>query len=148
MKHINKTKKKINSLLNIKPLDLNKISSSEFIHTETWKCKPLNKWKENSLAQLVLGLFLSALQSSLCNLQVLKVLPASVTAHLSILRIQFAISMSYTPFVIQVMHTNTYLWASPWYFQNKCPCLNPALHKGSFAEATPVCFHWVTRVCP
>lgn len=102
-----------------------KISSPEFVYREIWKWKPLNKRKENSLAQLVLGLFLSvsASQSSLCSLQVPKVLPASVAVHLSILRIQFAASVPYTSFVIQVMHTNTYLWASPWYFQNKCPCL-------------------------
>lgn len=102
-----------------------KISSPEFIYREIGKWKPLNKRKENSLAQLVLGLFLSvsASQSSLCSLQVPKVLPASVAVHLSILRIQFAASVPHTSFVIQVMHTNTYLWASPWYFQNKCPCL-------------------------
>lgn len=102
-----------------------KISSPEFIYTEIWKYKPLNKRKENSLAQPVLGPFLSvsALWSSSCNLQVLKVLPASVAVHLSILNIQFAASVPYTSFVIQVMHTNTYLWASPWYFQKKCPRL-------------------------
>lgn len=64
-----------------------------------------------------------ALQYSLCNLQVPKILLDSVAGHLSILRIQFAASVPYMLFVIQVMHKNTCLWVSPWCFQNKCPCL-------------------------